>query len=68
MDNFHIAEYNMDQYHKMWKSNSEEALKNKYLIALDLSLKELSEMAKGDEEMEKVKNDIQKLSEDVFQF
>ena len=67
IENFIIIEYNIDKLLKYYKSKDlkkkEEAMEYKHLIMLDLGDKELKEICKGDEHMEKFRKNVDNLNE-----
>lgn len=68
IENFIIIEYNIDKLLKYYKSKDlkkkEEAMEFKHLIMLDLGDKELKEICKGDEHMEKFRKKAHNLNKD----
>ena len=54
----------MEKLIKMWYNGNQEVLKYKEVIMLGLEGKGLEEISKGDEMMEKFKENVEKLNED----
>jgi len=66
LDNIEIIEFNMDSLKKYcYTETSEEYLKFKHLIMLDLDKKELENIVLGDEFMKEYKDRIELLNEDT---
>ena len=64
IENLEIWEFNMDRIMQIWYDNNElEIEKYKHLIMLDSSLDELEKLSKGDDLVEKFKEEIKELNE-----
>ncbi len=64
VNNLIIYEINMEKYKKFWyNKNKEEIEKNKYILMLDLGLKELEELSEKDKVVSKYMEEIERVNE-----
>ena len=64
VNNLIIYEINMEKYKNFWyNKNKEEIEKNKYILMLDLGLKELEELSEKDKVVSKYMEEIERVNE-----